>query len=252
MEVRNVRVRAFIVVVSLIGAIPAGAQQREPDQAVADRQQKTQKNELQLFEMVLRHAVDKGGQELASWTREINAPVMLEPVRPPIISSVPIPDGGVVFDIQLPGLLGTDLLQLFLLTRRPIQGASAQAGNVAVPVSGKPAVGANSTSEIRPDKMNVPATPNPVTSMGPDARYSAYVRSALIDAILDNPGVVTLKDNETLTVAAKGIDIINTNPLYDSTSRSLILYMKGSDLNLLRQQKITRDEALNRMIEKRF
>jgi len=250
MEVRNVRVRAFVVVVGLIGAIPAAAQQREENQALADRQQAAQKNELQLFEMVLRRAVDKGGQELAAWTRQINAPVLLEPVRPPIISSVPVPDGGVVFDIQLPGLIGTDLLQIFL-TRQPMQPPSAQSGAVAtVPVGRN--VGASNTAGVKGDAMKVPATSNPITSMDPDARYSAYVRSALIDAILDNPGVVTLKDNEMLVVAAKGIDIINTNPLYENTSRKLILYMKGADLNLLRQQKITRDEALNRMIEKRF
>ena len=104
---------------------------------------------------------------------------------------------------------------------------------------------------VTPDKMSTaPVAPNP--SMNANDRYSEAVRAALIDVILDNSVILSLKDDETLTVAAMGIDVANTNPFYANNSRKLILHISGADLNLLHQQKITRDEAKNRIIEKRF
>jgi hypothetical protein len=93
--------------------------------------------------------------------------------------------------------------------------------------------------------------PPPAGSMNPNDRYSEFVRAALIDSILDSSIMLTLKDDETLTVSAHGLEL-NPNSLYANDSRKLILHMKGVDLNLLHQGKITRDEARNRMIEIRF
>ena len=78
------------------------------------------------------------------------------------------------------------------------------------------------------------------------------IASALIDAILDNVAVLILKDDDTLTVSAMGVDVVNTNPLYANTSRKLILHVKGADLNLARQGKISRDELRDRIVEKHF
>src|SRR5438552_6762252 len=98
----NVRARALVVVLAAAATAPLVAQQRETNQQLADQQQAAQKSQVRLFELVLQQAVDRGGARLADWALQIDSRFMLTPATPPIISSVPVPDSGVVFDIHVP------------------------------------------------------------------------------------------------------------------------------------------------------
>lgn len=238
-------VKAFVVVLGLGVVVPAAAQQRDPNQDLADQQQAAQKTQMRTYEVVLRQAVDRGGQEFAAWTNQVVPGLMLAPVSPPLVSSVPIPNRGVVFDIQIPEIIGTQLVQ---------QAIGRQPQMVPVPTTPTQSTSGKvmGSSVQMPDKGSQNTPGGAGSSMSANQRYSEYVRGALIDAILDNSTILTLKDDETLTVAAMGIDVANTNPLYANNSRKLILHVKGSDLNLLRQGQISRDELRNRIVEKRF
>jgi hypothetical protein len=245
-------VKATVAVVLLGASLssPALAQQREKDQALADQKQAAQKTELRTFELVLRTAVERGGQQFAVWAKRVAPEVMLAPVGPAMISSVPIPERATVFEIQIPEIIGTSYL-VPRVSQMPRPQANAQtptqpiAGN-----AGKAGISANNV--IKADPMT--ANPSdPCEGMSPDQCYSELVRLALIDAIIDSSSVLTtLKDDETLTVAAMGIDVANTNPFYANTSRKLLLHIKGADLTLYRQGKISRDDAKNRILEIHF
>lgn len=239
------RVQATVVVLCLASAVSAAAQVRDPDQQVADQHQSAQKNQMKTYEIILLQAVNRGGQEFATWTDQVAPGLMLASVSPPIISSIPVPDRGVVFDIQIPEIIPIQNKMVTEMLRR--QPQQTLPGTPTQPTSGRVQ---GSSGQMAPDAMK--SSPGGSPSMDANQRYSEYVRTALIDAILDNVGVLALKDDETLTVGAMGIDVANTNPLYANNSRKLILHVKGSDLNLLKLGKISRDELRDRIVEKHF
>ena len=73
-----------------------------------------------------------------------------------------------------------------------------------------------------------------------------------MDALLDSSAVlIDLGPDESLTVAASGIDQPNANPLYRGTEDKLLLTIKASDLLELRQGRITRDQARQRVTQER-
>jgi hypothetical protein len=57
---------------------------------------------------------------------------------------------------------------------------------------------------------------------------------------------------QTLTVQLSPVNVAITNPLYFNQSRRLSLSIKGEDLVALRQKTITRDEARQRVVDRRF
>lgn len=243
------RVQASVVVLGLAIAIPAAAQVRDANQQAADQQQAAQKTQMRTYELVLRGAVERGGHEFADWANQVVPGLMLAPAGPTLVSSVPVPERGVVFDIQIPEIIGTQVVQN-MMGRMPNQQPQGLPGTPTQPAAVAGRITGSST-QTKQDSMaqNAPVQNSPLTA---SQRYSELVRSALIDAILDNVGVLALKDDDTLTVAAMGIDVANTNTLYANNSRKLILHLKGSDLNLARQGKISRDELRDRILEKRF
>jgi hypothetical protein len=89
-------------------------------------------------------------------------------------------------------------------------------------------------------------------SFDTDREYTTYVRSALIDAMLDSSGMFSISPEERLTVVVSGIDHPAPNPLYRANSQKLILTISGSDLIGLRQGRLSRDEAKERIVEERF
>jgi len=90
-----------------------------------------------------------------------------------------------------------------------------------------------------------------VTTADFDKQYSEFVRQAVIDAILDNSGVLQLKDDQMLAVAVIPTSVTGP-PSYRNLSATLILSIKGTDLEQLRQGKISRDEAKRRIVETHF
>jgi hypothetical protein len=208
-------------------------------QTLSEPRDEAFKRGVMLFEMALRGAVQAGGQRLAERARQVIPTVDLMS-DPPIIRGIPVP-GGIHFDVQAPDIQSTLLAMDYMLSVRP----PARPGG---PPSGPARVVASGTV-VDPDPMTPSATPS--TVFDPNASYSAFVREALVDAMLDSSGVLKLQDPDYLTVSASGAEQpYSSNPLY--RDRKLVLSILGADLAAFRQGKLTRDEAKARIKEERF
>jgi len=215
-------------------------------QTAADPRDEAYKRSVMQFEMALRGAVQAGGQRLAERAKQI-MPVVDLVSDPAIIRGIPVP-GGVIFDVQAPDIQSTLLAMDVMVnlrspTRQPVGPTRVVAAGGVVdpdPMGPNPAA---------PRPMT-PGTPEGSAGFDPNASYSAFVREAVIDAMLDSSGVLKLQDQEYLTVSASGADRPYTNSLL--RERKLILSILGADLAAYRQGRITRDQAKARIQEERF
>jgi hypothetical protein len=221
----------------------AAAQTPPPPSAADD----TAKSAVFVFASALRGAVLLGGQKLAQQASTVVPELVLAPSEQPTVRGVKLDGWGFFFDVQIPEIWNSTMMvwDMYNQLRRtrgeaPPQGASGP----AQPVSERPTVAA--AGPVEPDPM----TSELATQGGRDRAYSSYVRGALIDALLDSSAVLPLGPTDRLTIAASGIDQPGSNPLYQE--RKLILTIKASDLQDLRQGRITREEAKARVSEGRF
>jgi len=82
----------------------------------------------------------------------------------------------------------------------------------------------------------------------PNEAWTREVKSALMEAMLENSNPLGIGDNEWLTVAAR--DNVPSDPRIpgDSTDSSTVLFrVKGSDLAAFHGRRITMDEAKKRV-----
>jgi hypothetical protein len=87
----------------------------------------------------------------------------------------------------------------------------------------------------------------------PRAIYATEMTSALVDAILDHGAPVGVGADEWLTIAAReSLDLrfMPENP--DDTATTLILRIKGSDLNAFRDHRLSREEAKKKIEVKQY
>lgn len=184
-----------------------------------------------VFERALRGAVELGGQQLAKRALVL-FPEFILSTEEATVRGVKLGGYGFYFDVQVPDIQSTTIV-LDMMAARQRRGGPSQ------PVS---AMGG-----VTDDPMTVAA---PVFDT--NREYSAYVRAALIDALLDSSGVLLMSPEEHLTVAVSGIERRGPNPLYRSDSGKLMLTISGSDLVELRQGRISREQAKERIVEERF
>jgi hypothetical protein len=213
-------------------AAPLGAQQMMQPPSTA--QEAALKNNVRTFEMALKTAVERAGAQLVSWASQ-QSPVPMAFAQDPSVRSVPLLDNSIVFHVEVAEIVPTSLGLWLQYNQMPRQGAARPVGNtpgVAPPGPGKAAG----------DAMD----------MTPDQHYTALVRNALIDTMLDSSGVLPLREGQTLTVACIPVDVAVTNPVQRNQSRQLILTIKGEDVIALRQGTLSREDAKQRIIERRF
>jgi hypothetical protein len=95
------------------------------------------------------------------------------------------------------------------------------------------------------------ASPPPVDD--PRAIYAGELTNALVDAILDHGAPVGVAADEWLTVAAReSLDMRFTPDNPNDTATTLILRIKGSDLNAFREHRLSRDEARKKIEVKQY
>jgi hypothetical protein len=200
--------------------------------------------------MVLRSAVDRGGQNFAKRASQV-VPVVVSPGDAPVVSGVVVRELNVyVFEVQVPGIWQTSLVLSML---RGAQGTPppqpVQPQQPVQPVASPgPGGGRVSASTVEPDPMTSAAVGN----FDPNREYSYEVRDALIESVLDNAGVLPLGPSDSLVIIAGGNDPVVPNAFYRPTSRKLVLSIKGSDLLDFRQGRLTREEAKRRVKESHF
>lgn len=193
-----------------------------------------QRADVGTFEIALRRAVDKAVLEMSQWAHDIVPTVQLGQAAEPVVHGVPVGDASMTFTIEVSELLGVNLFQAYAQrSQPPSSGGQVRVGAQVVP--GDPTTG--------------PPPPN-VTSSSFNQHYSDFVRGAVIDTLLDQSGVLTLKDDQMLAVAVIPVSV--TSVPGPRGRGQLILSVKGGDLNQLRQGKISRDEAKRRIVETHF
>lgn len=183
-----------------------------------------------VFERALRGAVELGGQQLAKRAL-VMAPEFLLSTEEATVRGVKLTGYGFYFDVQVPDIQSTMIVLDMMAARQRREGPSQ-------PVS--------ALGSVEDDPMTVSPAFNT------DREYSTYVREALVDAMLDSSGVLTVGPEERLTVAVSGIERRGPNPLYRSESGKLIMTIIGADLIDLRQGRLSRDEAKQRIFAETF
>lgn len=237
---------------ALLIAAPAAAQDQNkvtsppasvaaPTEPTPTGQSKAQLDRLRAdvgtFEIVLQRAIDRAVLETSQWAQQA-VPNLVMSAAEPVVHGIPVGDASITFNVEVGSMLGVNLWQMMHQRLQP-QPPDPSAGAVQ-------RVGAQI---VQGDSSTAPGPP--VTSNDANKHYSEYVREAVIDAILDNSGVLQLKDEQTLAVAVIPTSVSGPGP-YRNSSATLILSIKGADLEQLRQGKISRDEAKRRIVETYF
>jgi hypothetical protein len=239
------------LVLVLTATMPLGAQQRTTPSATPMRSQ------ILTFEDVLLRAIEVAGDELSKQVQQqLNMAVPIqfgfEPMAP-IVRGWPIDSYGYHFAVQVPDVAQTGIL-LAELYRMPGQ----QAPRPATEAESRPVA---SGGVIKDDPMG-PASPGPGPGRSATARASAAgfdpiatfhlnVRAALIDAIINNPGVLALRDTDWLAVSTTGMGQSPATRLSPRSAR-MTLYINGADLRALRDGKLTPEQARARIRESSF
>jgi len=204
--------------------------------ALSRAQLDRQRADVGTFEIVLQRAIDRAVLQTSQWAQQI-VPTVVMSAAEPVVHGIPVGDASITFNVEVGGMLGVNLWQVIHERQRPQPDPSAVQ---------RVGVGA----QIVPgDSTTQPAAP--VTTDDANKQYSEFVRQAVIDAILDNSGVLQLKDEQMLAVAVIPTSVTGP-PSFRNSSATLILSIKGGDLELLRQGRISRDEAKRRIVETHF
>jgi hypothetical protein len=185
-----------------------------------------------IFERTLRGAIEQAGQQLAKQVLLL-VPELTLSTEEAIARGVKLDSYGFFFDVQAPSIQSTVMLWDMMARQRTRSAGPSRPVSSAGPIATEPMPGA-------------PA------AFDPDREYTANVRAALVDAMLDGSGVLNIGPEERLTIVVSGIDQPNPNPLYRVNSHKLILTIHGADLMDFRQGRLTREEVKQRIREERF
>jgi hypothetical protein len=98
-----------------------------------------------------------------------------------------------------------------------------------------------------PPAVPAPAAPPP----DPDVLYTATIKDALIDAMLEYGGVMALQPEEWLTVAARDAEG-PLSPAENYDPATLIIRVKGSDLAAFQSKTLSLEEARKRVEVRQF
>lgn|SRR5688500_17704158 len=141
------------------------------------------------------------------------------------------------------------------LVPNPTADTELPAGRVAAQSVAPVAEGAVTARTVFPVADAAALAPSaPVQALqqrDPNQLYTESVKKALIDVMLRHSKLLTIADNEWLTVAASDSDAPQTPAQLDETSRILIS-IRGSDLAAFQAGKLTRDEVLKRVEVREF
>ena len=197
---------------------PSGASVQAPSGQVAAAVTRLQaRQQISAFEGALENAVQQGTQALdqrlqastfGNW-------VMLAGLTR--ARGFRLDDYGVVFDVEFPSMRRSMVWSLQELQR----ASSAQAK-----------VASEASAGIQPREI-----------------YQTEITNALVNAIVDYTGSIGVGPEEWLTVAAResivGRRFVPGDPA--DTTMTVILRIKGSDLQALRERTLSREEGLKRV-----
>lgn len=250
-----------------VGAVSAAQQ--------ADDAQVRARQRIAKFEGALETAVKFGADGLLRRVRAVTPdPPML--TGEPDVRGFPLDGYGVFFDVEVPALrLPVTWPLRYFMSRDnralesvavELRALSAQAGRMdpefqqrftqlvrrveAQAQAQGPQMMRGTAGALPSAQLGIPSestrTPavDPRVLDNPNAAYTDAVKDALIDAIIEDSGALTLGPDEWLTVAAR--DNLPRDPLVPGDSvdfSTLIFRIKGSDLTAFRAGRLTMEEA---------
>ena len=253
-----------VLVVAAAAAVGAQAPRQTDAEEIKARQR------ISTMEGILERAVSNGADNLFRQVRSVMPDA-------PMLSGVPEVRGfrlegyGLFFDVEVPALrmpmawmmrsmveeqraatvalaeIRRKLLELSPREREQLEPAvmklELQLG------ASRPATRTSAAAAAGVAAPPPPAAPvDPGVFDNPNEAYTREVKTALVEAMLENSGPLALGNDEWLTVAAR--DNVPPNPLVPSDtadSTTILFRVKGSDLAALRAGRITLEEAQKRV-----
>ena len=250
---------SFITCAWLAASSAAAAQTPALDQAPAQQQapappatpgfvivEGNLKAVVRLFEIALGEALNQAGTDLQTWARAKVGPdytVNMAPAALPKVSAILLPDNSLAFDIHLAEMNVT--AYDITMRMRELQQQQAQQTPPDKSVDGR----VRAAGLVKPDPVG------PVPKGGTASasqQYSDYVRDALLKAMVDQAYLLPIGPGQMLTVQVTPVDVAVTNIFDKNPSRKLILSIKGDDLEAFRQKRLTREQLVLRIIDRRF
>jgi hypothetical protein len=264
-----------LIVGGALAAIPVAAQVRQTA-APPSTAQIQARHEVSALEGVLENAVQYGAQMLDQHLQASNAANMVMLTGMARSRGFRLEGYGVLFDVEFPSLRRSMVWSMRALERPDpemtaamqelrknlqtvtdprarqeleralkifeahIKAFDAQARSQARGIS----AAANSANDARPT-----AAP----ALDPRAFYLSEITNALVAAVLDHGAPVGVGPEEWLTVAAReSVDrrFVPDDP--NDMAMTLILRIKGSDLNALRDRRLSREDARKRVEVRRY
>jgi hypothetical protein len=184
------------------------------------------RQQIAAMEIALEHAVGQGALMLNKRMLASNTENFVTLAGMARARGFRLDDYGVVFDVEFPSMRRSIVWSIQELERNA--NVSTGAGRSVRSNAAEPAV--------RPREI-----------------YQNEITSALVGAIIDHKGAIGVGPNEWLTVAARE-SIFDRRVTGDpnDTAITIILRMKGSDLQALRDGALPRDEGLKRVLVKHY
>jgi len=214
----NVMTRALVTSAMWTVAATAAAQNIDrPTPPTAAQMQARQ--QIAAFEAALENAVRYGTQMLDQRLQQSSAANMVMLAGMPRARGFRLDDYGVMFDVEFPSMRRSMVWSLQELER-------TNTANAALRSTAQPGIG------VQPREI-----------------YQSEITDALLNVILDYPGALGIGPGEWLTVAAREtvVDRRFVNGGVIEAPMTVILRMKGSDLQGLREHKLSRDEVLTKV-----
>jgi hypothetical protein len=224
---------------------------------------------IRQFEGLLTNAVKAGASTLA-FQMQIAEPSLFVTSNPRT-RGFELEGFGVFFDVDVPAML-----QSALQTRQDLQQYYNSLRATVADLKASPGLRRVAESEMRKVERNLgiqsapplapPGTVSALTidaSAGADAktasppvtplpdlrdpneRYTDAIKDKLIDAMLSYGSALRLGDQEWLVIGARATSDALPGQLDDQAS--ILLRIKGADLNAYIQQKLTRDEVIKKI-----
>ena len=216
----------------------AQGQQREADESRV----RGQAVQISLMETALVAAIRSGANDVVNQlTKTTQATAQGSLLGAPQATGFRLPDYGYFFYLRVPGMRGSVLFSQALQQRLRIQSVE-MAGNKQPP-PGQAQAQNVSNSTGSPLQTPPPVVPVDVSVLSdPEAAYVHAIRTAVIEAMLENSSALRVPPDQWLTVAAR--KDTNPNPL-DPTDevRTMTFRVKGSDLEGYRQGRLTLEQA---------
>jgi hypothetical protein len=261
-------------------SIPALAQPAAAPAGEPAREAARLRYQIRILEGVLENAVEEGARVLGRDLREVS-PGLLFFSGPARARGFRLEGYGVFFDVDVPALhrsmiwsmrtlrqSNVDVARALQSLKRYVAAVQADARTKTeieqalrlVELQVGPPPGSRAAAETRPVSESPalvapqsiePAVPEAGPGADPAEVYTAEVKKALVEAMIDHGSALSLGADEWLTVAARdNADRIPAGDLAETVT--ITLRVKGADLAAFRTGRLTRDEIRQRVDVREF